>query len=211
MSKTKVYATSITESIKSTNSTCPLPQPPPCAKPTNQLSRDVAALYELFSTVPTTKHYNDQGVLCYCCDREIVKRRNVSLTTIDSEDDRKRKLGDMTSVNKITSALYYGSKQVRKYMKKVMTRECWSDILKEGFPCPHKASWSKSSSSKRSSCSSDQVHNFCTLCDTDHTQHTLRLTLTPSSCRAQDKEIYGEYHDLQTKNKKVKKRKLIYF
>lgn len=212
MSKTKVYAASITESIKSTNSTCPLPQSS-CAKPTNQLSRDVATLYEIFSTVPTTKHYNDQGVVCYCCDREIIKRSNDSLTTINDncEDDRKRKLEDVTPNNKITSALYYGSKQVRKYMKKVMTRECWSDIIKEGFPCPHKVLWSKgSSSSKRSSYNSSihSSHHFCTLCDTeDQTQHTLRLTLTPSTCRAQDKEIYGEYNDLQSKSKKTKKRK----
>lgn len=137
MSQTKVYAASITESIKSTNSTCPLPKSN-YVKPLKQLSRDVTALYELFSTVPTTKHYNDQGVVCYCCDREIMKRRNDSFSTIDSDEDRKRKLEDLASNNKITSALYYGSKQVRKYIKKVMTGECWSEIIQEGLPCSHK-------------------------------------------------------------------------
>jgi hypothetical protein len=204
----KVYASSITHSIRSTNSTSPLPsskkqqqhQQQPTVKQTHkqQLSRDVTTLYELFSNVTTTashnsthsnNYYENSNIVCLCCEKEITKRRNMSITTMDSqEEDRKRKIEDITS--NITSALYYGSHQVRKYMKKVMTRDNWNHILKQGFPCPHKEviCWLEKTNS----------HYFCTLCDTKEQHATLRLTLTPSSCRAQDNEIYGEYHYLQT-------------
>ncbi|KAG2229857.1 hypothetical protein BDF21DRAFT_410973 [Thamnidium elegans] len=188
----KTYTPSISSSIKSTNSTCPLPHNHR-SKPKNKLSHDVTTLYELFSNVPTKTNKPD-GVMCYCCERRITKNQITEL-------DRKRKNQDTS--NKVTSALYYGSSQVRKYMKKVMTRESWFDLIKNGFPCPHRVLWSTAGT----------CHHFCTVCDTDQTQETLRLTLTPSAYRAPDNQIYGECSQLQSlaKTKKRKGRKFIRF
>lgn len=188
---------SISSSIKSTNSTCPLPHHHyhthhhhnyhnhNHTKPNNKLSHDVTTLYELFSNVPTTKTNKPDGVMCYCCERRITKNQS-------TDSDRKRRHQDNASNNKVTSALYYGSSQVRKYMNKVMTRESWVDLAKKGFPCPHQVLWSTTST----------CHHFCTICDTDQTQETLRLTLTPSAYRATDNQIYGEYQSLPIKPKK---------
>lgn len=213
----KVYAASITDSIKSNNSTSPLPKKQHVKnndqvtqQQHQKVSRDVATLYELFSSVSTLPSYNQysnplfdtpsQHVVCFCCEREIIKKqhsRNISISTLDfqqqieeEEELRKRKIEEITS--NITSALYYGSFQVRKYMKKVMRRDNWEHILKHGFPCPHQQQQEKQ-------------HYFCTLCDQHHQHTTLRLTLTPSSCRAQDNEIYGEYQYLQTLHNNKKK------
>ncbi|KAI9365291.1 hypothetical protein BD770DRAFT_123052 [Pilaira anomala] len=219
----KVYASSITESVKSSNSTSPLPQTTQVVKTTTKkqfLSRDVTTLYELFSNVPNNSKTNksssspstslSEEVICYCCERRITKKRTDTTTIIktEQEQDRKRKFQDITSStttnnNKVTSALYYGSTQVRKYMKKVMTRDSWADLLKNGFPCPHRVLWPNDIKDQ----SSSNCHHFCTLCDTNQTQDTLRLTLTPSSCRAQDNEIYGDYQSSSfTKNNRNTKK-----
>lgn len=193
-------------SFRSNNSTSPLPSPHNSPRPQYQLSRDLTNLYELFSTIPRSSNNNTiiiykDSPICFCCEREIARRRNgnVSSNTTAEDDYHKRKLDKHNMPkNKITTALYYGSNQVRKYMKRVMTKENWSSIMKEGFPCPHTKDNTKS-----------QNHVFCTLCDVEQVQPTLRLTLTPTNCRAQDKEMYGEYQQLLQLRKK-KRRGMIY-
>jgi hypothetical protein len=195
------YASSI-RSVESKNSTSPLPGfNTPTSSQQYKISRDVATLYELFSATTNTTP-TISPVVCFCCEQKILSRNY-------QYDYKRRKSSTATQLNentnKLSSALYYGSSQVKKYMKKVMTRGNWYDIIQHGFPCPHTVLWDNDDSGF-------QQHSFCTLCNNDKRQATLRLTLTPASCRAQENEIYGEYQYLQQyrlKRKLKKKNRLL--
>lgn len=199
-SPTKVTYTSSIRSVESKNSTSPLPG---FRRPSSQqykISRDVAAMYELFSAKISSNISTASPTICFCCEQKILSK-NYYYTDYNP---KRRKSSTVTqpneNTNKLTSALYYGSSQVKKYMKKVMTRGNWYDIIQHGFPCPHTVLWDTADSGL-------QQHSFCTLCNNDKRQTTLRLTLTPASCRAQENEIYGEYQYLQQYSQKRKLKK----
>ena len=179
------------------NSTCPSPSLPQNndhkKAPQYQLSKDLTNLYALYTSVPKNNNAIvriNSNVVCFCCEREIVGK------SLSEEEERKRKVDDYIADNKVATALFYGSNRVRDYMKKVMKQTSWNNILKEGFPCPHSEVWSDSNRKRIE----HDGHYYCTLCETEKTQDTLRLTLTPIEHRAQDKDIYGEYQHVQHNN-----------
>jgi hypothetical protein len=165
------YASSI-RSVESKNSTSPLPGFHIPNSQQYKISRDVAVLYELFAATTTTT-VSSSPTICFCCEQKILSRnyndcypkRRKSSNTIQPNEN----------ANKFTSALYYGSRQMKKYMKKVISHRNWYDIIQYGFPCPHTVIWDNADSGL-------QQHSFCTLCNNDKRQTTLRLILTPASC-----------------------------
>ncbi|KAI9483306.1 MAG: hypothetical protein EXX96DRAFT_137807 [Benjaminiella poitrasii] len=211
------------------NSTCPSPLPTVVTSSdasiksnASKISPNVTALYELFSSTATIRsklnsikrkhriaddddmtsvtaaesatHINmeidttastipkDAIALCFCCERELANVHNPGTDNAGS-----------------SSVLYFESNKVRQYMKSVMTLENWSAIIQHGFPCPHTALWEQHKTREH--------HYFCTKCNADKRQSTLRLTLTPSDFRAQDKEIYSKQHS----SRNAKKRKRLFF
>ncbi|KAL9543063.1 hypothetical protein PS6_009477 [Mucor atramentarius] len=107
-----------------------------------------------------------------------------------------------TSHNKTTSALFYDSHHVKKYMQHVMTRKNMTNIINYGFPCPHIV---------LESADLPMLQYHCEHCEFREKQETIRLTLTPTHCRADDDEIYKNAHTTtphleQQQSKRMKKR-----
>ncbi|KAI8638605.1 hypothetical protein BD408DRAFT_435935 [Parasitella parasitica] len=175
------------------NSTCPLPPSKKQVKSkSNQfkVSHDITMLYELFSTLSPGKlpcATASPMPVCLCCERKITSQ-------VCLPNQRQHE----TAHNKQTSALFYGSQSVKKYMKNIMTKTNLNDIISHGFPCPHTAL--KSAKNK--------IQYYCEQCEHDKRQDTIRLTLTPSHCRSQDNEIYNNNASTLTpKQKTLKKRR----
>ncbi|KAL0088285.1 hypothetical protein J3Q64DRAFT_1724927 [Phycomyces blakesleeanus] len=101
----------------------------------------------------------------------------------------------------IPTALYYGSRQVRKYLRAVITPQSKSDfedMLQHGFICSHTYTPNDDECSVRTTTTHyyDALDSLsiqpCNRCGPDHRQMTLRITLTPWHCRATETEIYGQ-------------------
>lgn len=179
-------------SINTSNSTCPLPQNNKQVKMKNsqfKVSHDITMLYELFSSLVSTKlpvydghapvsaatgcSFASPISVCLCCERKITSQ-------VCQPNHQQHE----ASHNKHTSALLYGSYHVKKYMKIVMTKKNLSDIINHGFPCPHTALQNTRNNI-------NTLQYYCDHCDNEKKQDTIRLTLTPSHCRARDNEIYN--------------------
>ncbi|KAI9024953.1 hypothetical protein CLU79DRAFT_745574 [Phycomyces nitens] len=101
----------------------------------------------------------------------------------------------------LPTALYYGSRQVRKYLRAVITPQSKSDfedMLQHGFICSHTYTPNDDGCSVRTTTTHyyDALDSLssqpCNRCGPDHRQMTLRITLTPWHCRATETEIYGQ-------------------
>ncbi|KAK4518584.1 ATP-dependent DNA helicase II subunit 1 [Mucor velutinosus] len=181
------------------NSTCPLPQSnKPLEKKDSQfkVSHDTTMLYELFSSLVSPKLPLSQGAvggrpICLCCERKITGQ-------VCQPSHRQHE----ASHNKTTSALFYGSHHVKKYMQHVMTRNNMTDIINCGFPCPHIA---------LENVNIPLFQYYCEHCEYEKKQDTIRLTLTPTHCRADDDKIYTNAyttpHQDQHQSKRMKKRR----
>ncbi|GAN10696.1 hypothetical protein MAM1_0388d10241 [Mucor ambiguus] len=179
------------------NSTCPLPQGDNKRNGSQfKVSHDITMLYELFSSIVSPKLSSYQGAagdtpICLCCERKITSQ-------ICQPNHRQHE----TSHNKTTSALFYGSHHVKKYMRHVMARNNMTDIINYGFPCPHIA---------LGNASVPMLQYYCEHCEYKEKQETIRLTLTPTHCRANDDEIYRNAytapHQDRYQSKKTKKRR----
>lgn len=179
------------------NSTCPLPlndKQPKRKDSQFKVSHDITMLYELFPSLVSPKASALQGAtpICLCCERKI--------TSLVCQPNQRQ---HETSHNKTTSALFYDSHHVKKYMQHVMTRKNMTNIINYGFPCPHIVL-------ENADLPTLQYH--CEHCEFREKQETIRLTLTPTHCRADDDEIYKNAytttpHLEQQQSKRMKKRR----
>ncbi|KAL9545486.1 hypothetical protein MBANPS3_007128 [Mucor bainieri] len=162
------------------NSTCPLPQSDKQVKAKEtqfKVSHDITMLYEVFSSLVLPKLASPQGTaagggtpICLCCERKITRQ-------VCQGKHRQHE----TSHNKTTSALFYGSHHVKKYMQHAMAIDNMTSIIIYGFPCPHAA---------LEKAKVPMPQHYCEHCENQDQQETIRLTLTPTHCRADDNEIY---------------------
>lgn len=191
------------------NSTCPLPQNSKQIKMKDsqlKVSHDITMLYELFSSFVSTKSPVYAGYapvsaatgcsisslipVCLCCERKITSQ-------VCQPNHQQHEVFH----NKHTSALFYDSHHVKKYMKIVMTKKNLSNIINHGFPCPH-------TTLQNTSNNINNIQYHCDYCDNEKKQDTIRLTLKPSHCRAWDNEIYNNTSTSTTpQQKKLKKRR----
>lgn len=81
-----------------------------------------------------------------------------------------------------------------------------TDIIDYGFPCPHSA--------LQKANVIPLLQYYCEHCEYEEKQETIRLTLTPTHCRANDDEIYRNAYTAnntpyldQHCSKKTKKRR----
>ncbi|OAD04437.1 hypothetical protein MUCCIDRAFT_79547 [Mucor lusitanicus CBS 277.49] len=187
------------------NSTCPLPQSDKeeLDKRDGQfkVSHDITMLYELFSSLVSPKLASSQGAaaaaaadtpICLCCERKITSQ-------VCQLNHRQHE----TSHNRTTFALFYGSHHVKKYMRHVMTKNNMTNIINYGFPCPHAA---------LGKANVPMIHYYCERCENQDKQETIRLTLTPTHCRADDDAIYKNAYTTapdqdQPQSKRMKKRR----
>ncbi|KAI7870827.1 hypothetical protein BDF14DRAFT_1417176 [Spinellus fusiger] len=109
------------------------------------------------------------------------------------------------SFSSLPTALYYGSRKVRRYLGKVMiphSQKSFDDMLQHGFACSHTYAAQDTEDNDSVRTTTTDTHDMidipnkpCTQCGPDQRQMTLRITLTPWHCRATETEIYGQTMD----------------